>query len=271
MNTYIRERMRADAGHVVARAKGEESLVHKGLRGRFRELLVDTLLTPWLPAPAACGTGMIVDVHDRVREATQEDIVVFDRSLVPPVLAHASALEGVFPVDGVLARVEVKSTLTREEVRKSVLAAKEIYEMQYADGPASVLPISAIFAFSSDLKGNPVDELSRLLGVAEEHGLHYRLPCKDVPGPISAICVAGRGAWSFAGTGKKDARWIQAKTDKPHEEILHFVGTISNSCFAVGADRRGLGEIKGNAGGIGRFVLSFDTYETCSVQLPPMG
>jgi hypothetical protein len=47
---------------------------------------------------------MIVDVEDKVREATQEDIVVFDRALVPAVLAHGAALEGIFPLDGVLER-----------------------------------------------------------------------------------------------------------------------------------------------------------------------
>src|SRR5437763_1026694 len=117
MNTYIRARMKADAVHLVARAKVEELVVHKGLRGRFRELLVDALRSPWLPPYAGCATGMIVDVEDRVREATQEDIVIFDQSIVPAVLAHAGAMEGVFPMDGVLARVEVKSTLTRAELR----------------------------------------------------------------------------------------------------------------------------------------------------------
>jgi len=109
MNSYLRERVRADAAHLVARATVERAVAHKGLRGRFRELLVDALLAPWLPPYAGCGTGMIVDVLDRVRESTQEDIVVFDRSLVPAVLAHPAALEGVFPVDGVLMRIEVKS------------------------------------------------------------------------------------------------------------------------------------------------------------------
>jgi hypothetical protein len=95
MNTYIRERLRADARHLIARAAAEQLIEHRRLRGRFRELLVDAILAPWLPPYAACGTGMIVDIDDRIREATQEDVVIFDHSLVPAVFAHISAKDGV--------------------------------------------------------------------------------------------------------------------------------------------------------------------------------
>ena len=68
----------------MARSTEEEEIVHQGLRGRFRELLVDTILAPWLPSYAACGTGMIVDDQDRSRESTQEDIVNFQQNFNGP-------------------------------------------------------------------------------------------------------------------------------------------------------------------------------------------
>src|SRR5690242_19337114 len=106
MNKYIRTRVRMDASHLNTLSENEENIQHMGLRGRFRELLIDNLLTPWLPPYAACGTGMVVDVNDHVRESTQDDIIVFDKSLVPSVLASPGAPEGLFPLDGVLARIE---------------------------------------------------------------------------------------------------------------------------------------------------------------------
>jgi len=265
VNAYIRNRLRADAGHLVARAEAEEVIAHKGLRGRFRELLVDTILAPWLPPYAACGTGTIVDVDGKVRESTQEDVVVFDRSLAPAVFAHASAREGMFPYDGVLVRVEVKSTLTRPELRKAVLAAGATYEMHFcgSEGRTAARPISAIFAFKSDLTGDAVDELARLLSVVDECGFHYGGPCKAVPGPIPALCVVGRGSWGFGGTGDDRARpqWLQAKMSVLYDEILHFVGTISNSCFNIHMNRQGvvLDPTRGVGGGIGNFILSYDT------------
>jgi hypothetical protein len=273
MNSYIRERLRADAAHLVARAEAEQTIVHKGMRGRFRELLVDALLTPWLPPYAGCGTGMIVDVFDRIRESTQEDIVVFDRSLVPPVLAHQTSPEGVFPVDGVLMRIEVKSTLTRAELRSSILAAAEIYDLRFSGTPSvsSFLPISTVFAFASDLKGEPSSELQRLLSVAEECGVYFKAQCHALPGPIASLCVVGRGAWTYGKLpSSPDSAWHQATVRREHDEILHFIGATSNTCFAVHATREGRTGYtdRGAGGGIGNFILSAETYELAPIQRP---
>jgi hypothetical protein len=274
MNTYIRERLRADAAHVVARAAAEQLIVHKGLRGRFRELLVDAILAPWLPPYAGCATGMIVDQEDRTREATQEDVVIFDRSLVPAVLAHTSAMEGVFPFDGVLARVEVKSLLTRGELEKAVRAANEVHRMKFCGPPGRLFnaPISTVFAFGSDLVTNPIGELERLLSVVDECGLHYQDSCPDIPGPILAVCVVGRGCWTFGRVEGENGKsgWLQAKMNKTHDEVLHFVGTLSNSCFNVHVDREGRqqDEKRGAGGGIGNFILTWDTFEVSPVQQP---
>jgi hypothetical protein len=272
MNTYIRQRLKSDAKHLVDQAAGQELIVHKGLRGRFRELLVDSILSPWLPPYAGCATGMIVDLEDRVREATQEDVVIFDRSIVPSVLAHASAMEGVFPMDGVLARVEVKTTLTKAELRNAVLAAKEIYEMKFCGLPGHMwtLPINTIFAYKSDLLGDPIKELERLLSVVNECGLHYGGASSQVPGPISALCVVGRGCWAFGGRHGVEPVWLQAKVVEPHDEILYFVGALSNSCFTVHADRQGLpADARRAGGGIGNFILSHESDERAAIQLPP--
>jgi hypothetical protein len=262
VNGYIRGRLRADASHLIARAAAENGIAHKGMRGRFRELLVDSILAPWLPPYAACGTGVVVDVDDRIRESTQDDIVIFDRSIVPAVFAHASAPEGVFPYDGVLARVEVKSRLTRPELRKAAAAARDVVDMKFCRGYAPHLswprPISTIFAFDSDLLGPVDDELARLISVSQE------LPaCDDIPSPITALCVVGRGCWLYGGEEHATAgNWLKAKLVAPHDEILFFVGAISNSCYSIHMKRAGIDPKKSTGGGIGNFILTGDSCET---------
>jgi hypothetical protein len=261
MNGYIRERLRADAAHLIARAAAERGIVHKGLRGRFRELLVDSILAPWLPPYAACATGVVVDVEDRVRESTQDDIVIFDRSIVPAVFAHSSAPEGVFPYDGVLGRVEVKSRLTRAELRNAAAAAREIVDMKFCSDQGPHLswprPVSTIFAFASDLSGPAEDELARMISVFQDLP-----PCGEIPGPIAALCVAGRGCWVYGGRGHNPAgNWLQARLVAPHDEILFFVGAISNSCYSIHSRRTGIDPEKGVGGGIGNFILTNDSYE----------
>jgi len=94
----------------------------QGLKGRFRELLINNMLMPWLPPYVLCGTGMVIAAENKIRQFTQDDIIVYDQSLVPPVLAAAAnhAPEGVFLYNSVLMRIEVKSTLTRDDIRSFV-------------------------------------------------------------------------------------------------------------------------------------------------------
>lgn len=213
---------------------------------------------------------MIVDVENRARDATQEDVVVFDRSLVPPVIAHAGTHEGVFPLDGVLMRIEVKSTLNATGVRQAVAAASEIFKMKFSGPPnrVSMLPTSAIFAFGSDLTGEPRGELERLLRIVRELDLHFRAPCQDVPGPIGALCVVGRGSWLYGSDAGGNATWKEAVLRNPHDEIISFLGTASNSCFATHADREGREQTnRGAGGGIGQFIFGPDTHIDCPVQV----
>ena len=119
MNEYLLSRLRADAAHILAQARNEEQLQHQGLKGRFRELLIDNLLAPWLPPYILCGTGMIIAAENQVRQNTQDDIIIYDRSLVPPILASPNhAPEGVFLYNSVMARIEVESTLTRADLSR---------------------------------------------------------------------------------------------------------------------------------------------------------
>jgi hypothetical protein len=282
MNPYIRDRVRADAAHAVERAKNEARIKHRGLRGRFRELLVDTLISPWLPPYAACGTGTILDhtgkdvlgssrrsghsENDGIeRESTQEDIVIFDRSLIPCVLASPSAQEGAYPLEGVLARIEVKSKLTKVELRRAVQAAAEVASLTMATpAPQSTpptWPFNCIFAFDTDLQIGGKDELSRLVDVIAELGVSAQDAGGRAVPVIPALCVAGRGCWTWGGLPGRQPAWLRAKITSPHDELIHFIGTLSNSCFRLHMERQGRTYGIGVECGIGPYVISAETFE----------
>jgi hypothetical protein len=268
MNEYIRSRIRADAARTIQLAADQSAIQHSGLRGRFRELLVDNLVAPWLPPYTQCGTGTIIDGDNRARKSTQEDIVIFDRSLMPSVLLSPSASEGVFPLNTVLARIEVKSVLTRAELRSALEAAAEIQPMKFAARASGTwgLPISLLFAFDSDLRprDDPNAEWTRMMEVNRELDLLFSSNCPHLPGPIGGLCVVGRGCWVYGGADDSGAAgWVRAKmlSDNPHEEVLLFVGVLSNSCFDLHATRQGRDPKLASEGGIGNYVLSVDTYE----------
>lgn len=257
-----------DATHLATLSENEENIQHMGLRGRFRELLIDNLLSPWLPPYAACGTGMVVDVKDHVRESTQDDIIIFDKSLVPSVLASTGAPDGVFPLDGVLARIEVKSTLTRSALKDAIVAANEINKMEFAGSSPGVfpLPINLVFAYKSDLKGNSIDELYRMLDLSKELGLHYSGACPELPSPISGLCVCNRGFWAYGNSDTiKTTSYLEAIIQQPYDELVMFVGAVSNSCFNNHIARQGRDPQKAVEGGIGRYILDKTCYQVATI------
>ncbi|MBM3836070.1 MAG: hypothetical protein FJ403_22965 [Verrucomicrobia bacterium] len=127
IDSHILERLRADARHTIALAECEDAIQHPGLRGRLREILIANLLAPWLPPFCKCATGMIVESKNKPRNSTQDDILVIDSSLAPPVFANINGPEGVFLFNSVLLRIEVKTSISVAGVlRENAISASSL-------------------------------------------------------------------------------------------------------------------------------------------------
>jgi len=256
MNNYIRSRLRTDAAHLLARAKDEAHLSHQGVKGRFRELLIDTILMPWLPPYVSCGTGTIIADQNAARQFTQDDIIVYDRSLVPPILASAGhAPDGVFLFNSVLLRVEVKSKITREDIRNFVTAPHDISKLRHTVQQDSVTPFvgvcNLLFAYDSDAKGEGDQDyqVKRMIEVTKEQN------CDPLSGIISMICVPPYGFWKLGLSGGSLC-WERLLPNTPEDNVAYFVGCVSNTCYDMHAKRQGRDPTKGLEGGIGMYLDS---------------
>jgi hypothetical protein len=219
-------------------------------------LLIDNILTPWLPPYISCGTGMIIAAENKLRESTQDDIIIYDESLVPPVLTSANAHEGIFLFNSVLARVEVKSTLTRGYAKDFVKSSLEIAALKFSVHPNCTPnlegPFNLLFAFSSDAKGgNDLDfEVKRLHEVMGE--------CDVDPesGIVSMLCVPGKGFWKLDIGENGNKVWLRLDLSSANDHLVWFVGCVSNSCFFGHAKRQGRDPTLGLEGGIGNYLRS---------------
>jgi len=256
MDNYILDRLRADAAHLLALGENEAKLQHQGLKGRFRELLIDNLLTPWLPSDIACGTGMIIAAENVVRKSTQDDVIIFDKSLAPPILASANhAPEGVFLYNSVVARIEVKSSLTRAAIGDFILASREIAALKHSVQPGFSGHLDGVFnllfAYSTDAKGKgDVNyHIKRIFEVMNEQG------CDPLSGVVSMVCIPPHGFWKL-GAVEGERCWERLVMPNPEDTIAWFVGCVSNSCYRAHALRQGRDPAAGLETGIGMYLLA---------------
>jgi hypothetical protein len=89
---------------------------HYGERGRIAEEIIKSVLEKTLPKRFSIGTGVIFSADGQV--SSQTDIVIYDNFHNSPLLSEFGSC--VFPVETVYATVEVKSVLTKVELRKSM-------------------------------------------------------------------------------------------------------------------------------------------------------
>jgi hypothetical protein len=164
---------------------------------------------PRFPSNFGDATGVIVSAHDE-RQSAQQDIIVFDRRILPPVLFEGGP--AIIPAESVLATIEVKSTLNATELHKADENARSVSRLDLAldietatldkGQPTGTVPYTPtlLFALESDLTGDGITEKQR-----------YERMIGEKPPRLSAICVAGKASWFPVG---------QAKAGQPHPRTM---------------------------------------------------
>jgi hypothetical protein len=210
----------------IAAAKEVGAVEHPGLVGQLREILVRELLRPILPPSVGFGTGKIVDHLGN--ESRQVDVIVYDRSLMPPLLYGVEDV-GLYPVEACLYAIEVKSKATAESVRDAIRNAASVGALEYApefsrDGVPIDRVIAALFAFGSTTRsgGNERDRL-----VESQSSQWFPIATDDGPvrvRPIRVACVVSRGYGYFE---DRSFGWLDSPGD--NDEVLWCIAGIANS------------------------------------------
>ncbi len=243
MDNYVFERIMIDAHRVIALAKQQSSLEHPGLKGRFRELLVDGILAPWLPTTVQCATGTIVSFKNCYRSKTQEDVLLIDQSISPSVLIKPHVQEGVYLRNSVLVRIEVKSSLDLSGFKGFRTSCSEYHELRldldterYEAARIQMMEINSLFAFKSLVKRDTV-----FSWINEVKG-----------GSISNVCVLDCGFWRLNDKGT----WLEynCQTNQIEaERLAAFVGFTSNTAFDQHMSAQGRDRLSSLESGVGQY------------------
>ncbi len=243
MDNYIFDRMVIDAHRVVLLAEQQSKLEHPGLKGRFRELLVDGMLEPWLPITVQCATGTVISFRNSFRDKTQEDVLLIDQSISPSVLIKPHVREGVYMRNSVLVRIEVKSSLDLSGFREFQKSCDEYHHLgldldneRFEKKKINMSEINMLFAFKSSSQKDTIFSWFRSI----------------TEGSISALCVLDRGFWRL----NKNQGWDQYLCQTPNveaERLAAFVGLVSNTAFEQHISAQGRDRLSSLESGIGQY------------------
>ncbi|MCG6242081.1 hypothetical protein K6U55_08540 [Vibrio diabolicus] len=223
--------LRAKVKGAIAEAQAASNLSHQGVKGTILEILISKLFRPLLPSDIGVGTGQIIESYSG-KTSNQIDIILYDKSILPPVLFDEYT--GIFPVEAVLYTIEVKTTLTKQDLRVAHESAKVVRHFGFLPGLEdengkeshhSVEPVrSVVFALNSTLKGEKLKECERYKSIYLNEDPAFAF--------IRSICVAGKSYCYDSGT-----HWIQVDGNDEHDEILSFIGGVTNTYRNVARSR----------------------------------
>jgi len=203
-------------------------MTHQGVKGTILEILIGNIFRPLLPADIGVGTGQILDSYGSPMSG-QIDIVLFDQAILPPILIDGKT--GLFPVECVLYAIEVKTTLDKTGLSAAHDSAERLSKFGYLPGlkdehgkeknhPVEKLRY-VVFALNSDLTGTNLTEAHRYKQIYGDGLAHVR-----------SICVAEKSYWYDNGDF-----WIGLEPIDAYDEILAFIGGVTNTYKSVSASR----------------------------------
>ncbi len=224
-NEIIREEFLNKVRTVLASARSIGAIDHTGIRGEARENFVQNLLSPILPPYVEFGSGKIGD--SKGNYSAETDVIIYSRQTLPPLLLGSNL--GIYPVEGCIYAIEVKSKLTAKEVQTTIekfLKLRDLFYLppaldeRYKDAGSVSRVIPLLFAFDTDITKGEKSELERYMELDLQANSDPMIP---------VFCVAGRGYWWFKRENELDKRWVTHLPTENNDEVIDLIGDIADT------------------------------------------
>ncbi|HDN58832.1 hypothetical protein DRO38_06260 [Candidatus Bathyarchaeota archaeon] len=190
---------------------------HHGKLGEGREILLQRFLSTYLPKRFGVGSGFALLSGTDI--STEQDIVIYD-ALNNPVF-FSECRSAIFPPSAIQALIEVKSSLNKTELKKTVqktsLVKQELRKapsILVLESPRLMEPLVCLFAYSgSDLSSIKETLISLQRDITETDRLDL-------------VCILNEGVIS-SGTyfnvsifGEPNSLYARSMTPERRNEIL---------------------------------------------------
>ncbi len=202
---------------------------HRGEQGRENELALARMLTSLIPARFGTGSGLLIDSEER--QSPQTDVIIYERAMDASLFAQANQV--LFPIEACYATVEVKTTLSAEDVADFGVQQARAQELLGKRGhrDESLTPVSCLFAYSAWAR--PQTVLKHLLDI--DATCRPELFCIVDSGCVGG--VGGRLGWDDPDEFKAGMTYLYEATEagparRPATTKERFE-TIGGSTYAV--------------------------------------
>ncbi|SES49843.1 hypothetical protein SAMN04487983_10944 [Streptomyces sp. yr375] len=132
---------------------------HAGEQGRENELSLARLLENLIPRRLGIGSGVVIDKGNG--RSKQTDIIIYDLADQPTLMAQSTQV--IFPIEVVHAVIEVKTTLTADEVKDCAEKKVSIDTLKPAESREA--PFFGVLAYEA--WASPKTVASHLRGIPE--------------------------------------------------------------------------------------------------------
>lgn len=152
---------------------------HNGEKGNAREDTFTKYLRAYIPERYSISKGVIIDADDT--QSKQVDVIIHDKLNSPIVFETDST--SMIPIETVYCVVEIKSTLTKTELSKSLINIESVRKLKKNPLEPVIFPTAGlVFSYTSDIS---LDAIYRNMIEFNKH--------IDIENQVSCICVLDKG------------------------------------------------------------------------------
>lgn len=222
-NELIKKYMTAKIQGLIFESIALKDLEHKVTKGSLRELLIARLLKKLLASHLSIGTGVIINQYGI--ESKQTDIIIYDNSILPPFIEEENI--GVYPVECVLATIEVKSYLTKEALTQSEENARYLNSEILNNKYTIYQDYNKFFIFNAliGFYGNGPKDLEDKIKGKE----YLNNSIKNLQG----ICLTNRYSWM-----KVQNNWSKTNVNQTNEETKRFIAILLDNIRTLSFHRK---------------------------------
>jgi hypothetical protein len=179
-------------------------------KGEIKELFVARVLKSFLSSQFDIGSGIIVNCRNPEKHSNQTDIIIYDNRILPPFIKEQNI--GIYPIESVIATIEIKTDLNSNELEKAEENAKilddDSFTLQFG-----FKPLCAVFGFDGNIA-----VLSE-----EENG---KLWLKENIKNLRFICTAGRYSWAKYDDENKGWVLELSNANESYNETKRFIALL---------------------------------------------